>query len=249
MRSSTSTPRYASSRRGDQPSSPRTKRPALMPGEDALRGGFLVARRAVDLPGEEEAADRLGFERRLERARIEIVVLDRVAGPQDVRVLAALDRAHERELHVERQRRRDAVRVDLVRREAFGFEEDLVARPLGEAHDLVLDRRTVARTDALDDAGEQRRAIEAAANDLVRALVGVRDPAGDLPRMHRAVADEAEHRRRIVARLLRRATAKSIVRPSRRGGVPVFRRPTGNCSSRSRAPSVFAGGSPARPAS
>ena len=37
-------------------------------GEKALRRGFLVARRAVDLAREEEAADRLGFERRL-RAR------------------------------------------------------------------------------------------------------------------------------------------------------------------------------------
>ena len=40
-----------------------------------------------------------------------------------------------------------------------------------------------------------------------------------------------------------------MVRPSRRGGVPVFRRPTGSVSSRSRAPARLAGGSPARPAS
>ena len=44
-------------------------------------------------------------------------------------------------------------------------------------------------------------------------------------------------------------TEKSTVRPSSRGGVPVFRRPAGSASSRRRAPSVFAGGSPARPAS
>ncbi len=41
---------------------------------------------------------------------------------------------------------------------------------------------------------------------------------------------------------------KSMVRPSRRGGVPVLRRPTGSASSRRRAPSDCAGGSPARPA-
>ncbi len=45
------------------------------------------------------------------------------------------------------------------------------------------------------------------------------------------------------------STEKSIVRPSRRGGVPVFSRPTGSSSSRNRAPSRLAGGSPARPAS
>jgi hypothetical protein len=45
----------------------------------ALRRRFLVAGRAVDLPGEEEARDRLGLEARLQGARIEVVVLDRVA--------------------------------------------------------------------------------------------------------------------------------------------------------------------------
>ena len=76
-----------------------------------------------------------------------------------------------------------------------------MARALREAHDLVLDRRAIARTHTLDDAREERRAVEAAANDLVRALVRVRDPARDLRRVHRARADEAHHRRRIVARL------------------------------------------------
>jgi hypothetical protein len=42
-------------------------------------------------------------------------------------------------------------------------------------------------------------------------------------------------------------TEKSMVRPSSRGGVPVFSRPTGNCSSRKRAASESDGGSPMRP--
>ena len=43
-------------------------------------------------------------------------------------------------------------------------------------------------------------------------------------------------------------TEKSMLRPSIRGGVPVFSRPTGSLNSRSRCASVTAGGSPARPA-
>ena len=39
-----------------------------------------------------------------------------------------------------------------------------------------------------------------------------------------------------------------MVRPSMRGGVPVFSRPCGSFSSFSRADSETAGGSPARPA-
>ena len=54
-------------------------------GEQALRRGLLVAGGAVDLAGEEQARDRLGLQRRLQPARIEVVVLDRVAGAGDVR--------------------------------------------------------------------------------------------------------------------------------------------------------------------
>ena len=56
-------------------------------GEEPLRGGLLVARGAVDLPGEEEPPDGLGLERCLEAPGVEVVVLDRVAGPHEVRVL------------------------------------------------------------------------------------------------------------------------------------------------------------------
>ena len=86
----------------------------------------------------------------LRSARIEEIVLDGVAGPRDVRVLEAPDGAHELALHVERQAGRDAVRIDLVRVEPLGLDEDLVRGLVREAHDLVLDRRAVARTDALD---------------------------------------------------------------------------------------------------
>jgi hypothetical protein len=44
-------------------------------------------------------------------------------------------------LYFGRQRGRDAVDVDDVGRERLGLEEDLVALLVGEAHDLVLDRR------------------------------------------------------------------------------------------------------------
>ena len=58
---------------------------------------------------------------------------------RQVRLLEAADAAHELELHIIRQAGRDAVRVDLMGVEAFGFHEDLVGGPVGEALDLVLD--------------------------------------------------------------------------------------------------------------
>ena len=57
---------------------------------------------------------------------------------------------HERGLHVLRQRGRNAVRVDGGVVEAFRLKEDLMAVALAEAHDLVLDRRAIARAAALD---------------------------------------------------------------------------------------------------
>src|SRR4030095_13850901 len=133
-------------------------------GADALRRSIFVTGRAVDLAGEEQAGDELRLQAVLQVARIEVVVLDRVARPRDVRALETRDRTHELELHVEGQARRNAVRVNLVRRQAFRLDEDLVRGLVREAMDFVLDGRAVARTDAFDHAGEHRRAVAAGAN-------------------------------------------------------------------------------------
>ena len=134
-------------------------------------------------------------------ARIEEVVLDGVAGPREVRVLEPADGAHELVLHVERQAGRDAVRIDLVRLEPLGLDEDLVRRLVREAHDLVLDGRAVARTHAFDDAGEHRRAIGGRPDDLVRTLVRLRNETIDLLRMLIGSPEERKHRNRRIARL------------------------------------------------
>ena len=55
-------------------------------------------------------------------------------------------------------------------------DEDLVRILLGEAHHLVFDRWAVARADAFDLAAVQRRAIQRAADQLMRALAGVGNP-------------------------------------------------------------------------
>ena len=54
----------------------------IEPGDKPLRRRFLVAGRAVDLAGQEEARKALRLERRRELARIDVVVLDRIARPQ-----------------------------------------------------------------------------------------------------------------------------------------------------------------------
>jgi hypothetical protein len=69
-----------------------------------------------------------------------------------------------------------------------------VAVLVGKAVDLVFHARAIARAHALDLAGEHGAAVKAGADDLVRALIGVGDPAGHLLGVHVRTAHEAEHR-------------------------------------------------------
>ena len=71
---------------------------------------------------------------------------------------------------------------------------------VAKAHHLVLDRRAVARAAAVDHAGVHRRAIEAAADNLVGRLVGERQVAGNL-RLRDAGGAKGERRRRLVTGL------------------------------------------------
>ena len=129
-------------------------------GHQSLRRGLFVSGRAVDLPGEEQPGDPMRFERRLQLRRLDEVVFDRIPGPQHRGVLEAGQRANDVVLDVARQRHRKAVDVDLVDVEPFRLEIDLVPLAIREPHDLVFERRTVARTDAVNLAVEERTLID-----------------------------------------------------------------------------------------
>ena len=106
----------------------------------------------------------------------------------------------ERELDVHRHGRAHALHVDLVRVQALGLEEELVAVLVREAQDLRLDGRAVARADALDDAVRHRRAVHVVPQDLVRPLVRI----GQITRhllARRDVGQEREVPRLLVAGL------------------------------------------------
>jgi hypothetical protein len=142
-------------------------------------------------------------------------------GAREVRALQAPDRVHELVLSVVWKAGRDPVGIKLGDGEAFGLQKNLVRGFVREAGDLVLDRRAVARPHAFDDAREQRRAIERAADDVVSARVGMRDPARQLPRVFLAAAEKRKYRRRLVARLLGhdREIDRAPVQPRRCAGL------------------------------
>ena len=139
----------------------------------ALHRRLLIAGRAVELPRAVEAGHFLGFQRRQQLRRVDAVILDRIGAAGHLRVLEPRQRVQHRDLHILRQGGGEALNVELLRIEPHRFDEQLVARLVGEGHDLRLDRRAVARADALDHAGVDRAAVEVCADDGVRAFVGI----------------------------------------------------------------------------
>ncbi len=118
-----------------------------------------------------------------------------------MRILQATDGAHQLQLDIEWQTGRNTVGINLVGRQPFRLKENLVRFLVGETMNLVFHGRTVARTDTLDDTGIHRRTIQTAANDVMRTLIGFRNPTGNLCWMLRRIAEEGKYRHRIIARL------------------------------------------------
>src|SRR5450631_11346 len=118
-----------------------------------------------------------------------------------MRVLEACNAAHECLLHIEWQARRDPIRINLVGIKPLGLNENLMRALVGEAENLVLDRRTVARTHSFDDSGEHRRARACRADNLVSSLVCLRYETINLPRMFAGSPEKRKNWAWLIARL------------------------------------------------
>ena len=99
---------------------------------------------------------------------------------------------HDGFLHEVGEARGEAVEVVFVGAAPFGFDEDLVAVFVREAHDFVFDAGAVARAGAFDDAAVEGAVAEVGADDVVGALVGVGDGAGELPQLEVGVSPGVE---------------------------------------------------------
>ena len=148
-------------------------------GEDALTGGFFVAGGAVDLSGEVEAGEELGFEGGAELGGVCHVVFDGVTGAEHVHIFEAGDGFEGGELDFGGHGGAEALDVDGFAVPLFDFEEDGVAVFIGEANDFVFDAGAVAGADAFDLAAEHRALIEVRAEDVVSVGVGVGLPGGE----------------------------------------------------------------------
>ena len=117
-------------------------------------------------------------------------------------ILKTFNGTHQFILHVKRQAGGNAVRVNFVGSKAFRLDENLVAVFARKAVDFVLDGWTIARPDPLDHAGEHRRPIQPAANNVVGFRAGMCNPTGHLARMLARFTHKRKHRHRVIARLL-----------------------------------------------
>ena len=150
------------------------------PGDEPLRGGFLISGRTVDLAGEIEAGDGLGFQGVVELRRRGEVVFDGVAVPHDLGVLEAGDQWDDGVLDVSGEAGGDPVAVIFERGAPLGLEEDLVRSSVGEPDDLVLDRGAVSGSGALDLAGIHRGPVEVGPDQVVDLGRGAGDLAVEL---------------------------------------------------------------------
>ena len=83
-------------------------------------------------------------------------------------MLQSLDRMQHFALYIEWHGGRKALYIDFLGIQSHRLKKQLMARLIREAHDLILDGRAVARTDALDFAAVERRTVEVCADDLMR---------------------------------------------------------------------------------
>ena len=159
----------------------------------------------------------------LQFPRVDRVVFDRVAGPDHLGILQAPESRRPCRLHVDRHAGRHPVHVDLVRIEAFRLQENLVPALVRKFDDLVFDRRTIARAQRL-----QSDRYKAAIGRCSRSESGgfrrlcTRDGRGSVLALFALVRNENGVGTASPGCGSNRD--QSMVRPSSRGGVPVFSR-------------------------
>ena len=191
-------------------------------GHQTLRRRFFITGGAIDLPGQEQTRQRRQSQPPVQRARIDMVILDRIAGDDHRHLLQPRQRAQEVLLHLRRQRCAEAIGIDQRRIQPFRLQKDLVPIPVAEADDLVLDGGAIARPPPLDIPREQRRLTEIVADDRVGALGRPRDRAGELRCPLRLSQTEKGHRPKVaVGRLLvePRPVDRPAIEPRRRPGL------------------------------
>ena len=162
-----------------------------------LCGRLFIACCAIDLPRKEQTLRPLDLKAQGQRSGIKEIILDRISGLQDPNLLQSLNGPDIGFLHINRQGRRNPVRIDRIVIQPFRFQKDLMRFLFGKTHHLVFNRRAIARADAFDMATIHSGTRQVRPHNLVRPGIGMGDPATDLPDQRLCVQERKNCRFRI----------------------------------------------------
>ena len=138
---------------------------------------------------------------RIQFARVDIIILDRIAIPLHFNLFEAGNGFQKGLLNIIRKRCGNPVRIDRVICKTFRLQEDLVLGPVREPNDLVLDRGTIARAAPRNRSGIHGRLTQIIRDDLVRRFRRPGNRTGDLGDSYR-LGQKGERHRCLVGRLL-----------------------------------------------
>ena len=143
----------------------------------ALAGSFLITGSSVYLTGIEEACNTLSFQRWIKLGRFYKVIFYGVSRAALYGIFKARHCTHKGILYTFRQAGRKPVKVDFVSFKTCRFYENLMSVAFLKAHNLVFDRRTIARTNAADFTAVQRRASNIIADDFMSFFICINNVA------------------------------------------------------------------------
>ena len=150
------------------------------PGDQALGGGLLVPRRAIDLPAVVQALDPLGRQRAVELSTGDRIVFDRITGAHDLCIAQGRDGAQRSDLDRFRHAGKEPLHIDLTGLPSFRLEEKGVPLLVGKTDQLFFKGGAVTWSSGLDRAWRDLRTIQVIADHLMGVRVGVDAIAGNL---------------------------------------------------------------------
>ena len=153
--------------------------------DQALRRSLLVSGTAVELAAGKQILDRLELEGRQKLSRVDAVILDCIRISHDPHMLQTRNSTVHGILHILRQGTGHAAQIHLVGVKPLRLNEYLVAGLIREFHYFIFNGRTVTRTGSLNRTGKQRRTIQIIADNLMRLLIRIGQPAGNLLLLYR----------------------------------------------------------------
>ena len=135
--------------------------------DQTLSASFLVARRSVDLTRQKQAVETFGLKSSVQFRGLDKVVFDSVSRPDHLSRFESRQGANQALLDLRRKAHRKPVQIDLISRETFGLQEQLVTLAIGKTHHLVFERRTIARTNSGNLPVVQRRFVDMLPHEVV----------------------------------------------------------------------------------